>query len=358
MKEWLGVRCIPVRIAPVHRLAPILVVLLACSCKKEVEEEVTLDLGPAVSALRAGDLDVAVQAFQIANTQNPSHVDAAIGASYGYLVAGDYAQADRVLEIAEETARERRGEIQLRRGLLALESGDLEAMVQHIQELRHPAAVLLLAEYRLTDGDQAGAVDLLNQLRSQEGPYGDLAKNYLDLITDNNPIVAGLAENYALWALGKKGPAVRSVSALLLSVPADQEGRSEDLLLWAGRAATSGEAEVARNLLDGVTEVSEEHLWRVEATRAIALCAEGQATECREMLEALEETAPADGLAHAKATAAGLLGNESDRAVAEALLGEDVSSAAARVALQVGNSELARKLAPSGLLSAYIEESQ
>jgi hypothetical protein len=173
---------------------------------------------------------------------------------------------------------------------------------------------------------------------------GDTASRYLALIADPNVFVAGLSETQALWALGDRKIAVRSVGDLVKAYAETHDDGADQLLLWAGRAASVGEAGVANELLDAITVPPAGQSWRVAATRAIVLCADGQGAPCRSGLEALSQTAPADGLSDARATAA-LAICKSDPETAKALLEGLTGDAPARVWAELGDPAAAARVA-------------
>jgi hypothetical protein len=236
-----------------------------------------------------------------------------------------------------------------------LASGD-DAVGEHAEASGLPAGKVLMAELALADGEQDEAVELLSGVREIPGPVGDAADGYLTLLEDPDPSVAGLAENYALWALGERSVAVRSVEEVVKAMPEDSDRKATELLLWAGRAVSEGETQVASNLLEAISFPPPGQAWRVMATRAIITCADvssgdGDPEACVAGFEDLEGKAPADGLLHARATAAMLAG---DGNLAGQLLPDHPNAASAMAAFNSGDADLARQLAPSGLLSEHI----
>lgn len=338
----------------------LLLTLLGCQVIDMVKEQ----LGGAVSdpaaeadaLLATGDVAGAVDAYEAALLADPTNVDAAVGVAYGAFLSDDLERADEVLAGAEAHAGERLGEIKLRRALVALATGD-DSLREHAEASGTPAGKVLVAELLLADGEQDEAAEVLGTLRDSPGVLGDTARGYLALLEDPDPSVAGLAENYALWALGERSVAVRSVEEVVQAMPEDSERKSAELLLWAGRAVGEGETQVASNLLEAITFPPPGQAWRVMATRAIITCADVKNDEtvssedCLAGFTELEGKAPADGLLHARATAAMLAG---DADLAAELLPDHPNAASAMAALSSGNADLARQLAPSGLLAEHI----
>ena len=180
---------------------------------------------------------------------------------------------------------------------------------------------------------------------------GQTASTYLEMLDDQ--ILGGLAETTALWALGDRNGAVESAEELVKALPDDNDSKAEQTLLWAGRAATSGQPSVANSLLDDLSFPPSGQAWRVQATRAIIAAAEGDGEEAIRIFEVLAEGgAPADGLADARATACALV---NDKSIARRLVEDLESSAAARCLSEAGAVKLAPTQAPAGPLKTYLE---
>lgn len=307
----------------------------------------------AETYLMAGDLPGADTKYQAAAAEYAGHVDVASGAAFMALQRGDSAAADQLLAAAEAEAGERLPEVKLRRALVALRSGDLEQVKAHGLASGLPQGKLLAAEVALADGEREEATALLTEAKAAGGPVGDAAGGYIDLLSSADPMVAGLSEAQALWALGARKVAVRSVEEVVRNLPDDFAGREEQLLLWAGRAASTGETQVARNLIDALIFAPEGQQWRKIATLALVACAEGDGATCLRTLKGLEGTAPEDGLADARATAAVLIAG-TDPEVARKLAGPYISNAAARALLEAGDATAAKESSPGGVLGQYI----
>lgn len=307
----------------------------------------------ADAKLKAGDLAGAAAAYDAAAQKAPTDVGVATGAAYMKLLAGDFAAADAILAAAEPTAAEKLGELKLRRALVAVESGDLDKVKEFASASGLPAGQLLAAEVELADGNRDAAKALLESAKADAGAVGTTAGTYLELMGDANPLVAGLAEAQALWALGKRRIAVRSVEDLVKAYAESREDGADQLLLWAGRAAAVGETGIASNLLDAITVPPPGQGWRVAATRAIAACVDGDGAGCLAQFEALRAGAPADGYTDAAATAA--LGvAEKDPATAKALLQGLSGDAVARAYAAIGDMAAAQAAAQEPVLKSQL----
>ncbi|MFT5681659.1 MAG: hypothetical protein ACI8RZ_002565 [Myxococcota bacterium] len=309
-------------------------------------------LDEAEASLTAGDLPSASAAYAELVAAHPDNLDAATGAAYTALLQGDTAAADGYLAGAEPTAGEELGSIKLRRALVALKAGDLEKVREHGEASGTPEGLLFAAEVALADGEREEAAALLGRVSG--GPAGEVAAEYMSLIDDADPLVAGLSEAQALWALGEQKVAVRSVEELVKALPDSREDRDSMLLVWSSRAAALGEVDIARSLLDSVIFPPKGQAWRKAATQAIISCAEGDAETCLDLFEKLDGNAPTDGLADARATAAVLIADENPE-VARQLAGRYTSNAAARALLEAGDRSGAAGAAADGPLRSYLQ---
>jgi len=307
----------------------------------------------AEQKLKAGDLPGADDDYAGAAKSWPSQVDVATGAAFMALQRGNTDAADKFLADAEKDAGEQVPAIKLRRCLVALQAGDLEHVKSFGLESGLPQGKLLAAEVALADGEREEAQGLLKDALAAGGGVAAVSQEYLDLLGNEDPLVAGLSEAQALWALGTRKVAVRSVEELVLNLPDSYGKRDEQILVWAGRAASVHETQVARTLLDGLIFAPEGQQWRKVATLGIISCADGDAKNCLRTLDGLEGTAPEDGLADARATAAYLIA-EQDPEAARKLAGPYISNAAARALLETGDSAAAKESAPGGALGQFL----
>jgi tetratricopeptide (TPR) repeat protein len=308
--------------------------------------------------LEAGNLPAAAATYDMGAAAFPENVDLATGAAFVALLQNDTARADRLLAAVEPHAGVRLPEVELRRALVALRSGDLDQVQAFANKSDLPMGRLLSAEVSLADGEREAAEQRLRPL-VQSGTaippaLAATAKAYLDLVDDPDPLVAGLSEPEALWALGRRDVAVRAVEELLKALP-DDDRRDAQLLLWSGRAASIRQVDVARSLLDAMIVAPPEQQWRKLATQALIVCAEGKTSECMaefDVLSALPRV-PIDGLADARATAAMLVAKD-DPEVATTLAGPYLTDASARALHAAGADRAAWEASRSDLFAEFL----
>jgi len=360
--EQPGSECFRLRLSPSQRVTMssvlLLLGLLACSGGGEEQPatpaapDTSQQIAQAKAALIDADLDAAAASFEAALRADPTNTEAAVGRAYVAAMAGDIDGADKLLAAVQATAGAEAPGVQLRRAMLAASRGDTETVVAQGKGSGTPAGKLLAAEALLTDLEHDAALELLREVVADDSSIGEAASRYLEFLEDEDPTVAAMAENYALWSMGQRSVAVTSVAPLIQAI-SESDWKGQELLVWAGRAAAVGEPQAASDLLESIAFAPKGQSWRVRATRAMIRCAEQDARACKDGFAQLEGRAPPLGLLHAKATAAMVL-NEEHRELALALLDERVSDATARAALAAGDVELAERLAPSGLLSDYL----
>ncbi len=311
--------------------------LTGCSIIQGLLGDSKKTVADADALLKAGDLAGATALYDGALAKTPADVDLAVGAAYGHMLMGEAPKADEILAASEAGAGPRLGEVKLRRALLAMKSGDLDKVKEFATASGLPAGKLLAAEVNLADGDRDAAKALLEEIKGTPGDLGATATAYLQLMNDANALVGGLSEAQALWALGQRKIAVRSVEDLVKAYAETREDGPDQLLLWAGRAASVGETDISTNLLDAITVSPPGQAWRVQATRAINACAAGDGATCTRILEMIKPVAPADGYLDARTTAAALIAPK-DGATAKALLEGYGGDAAARAMAESGDS--------------------
>jgi tetratricopeptide (TPR) repeat protein len=329
----------------------------ACS----ILEQFGIGGDPAVEAvstakqtLASGDLPAGTAALEAAYAASPESVDAAIGAAYAAYLEGQYDRAETILSGAAAVDPTRSGEIAVRRALVALATGDLDQVRTHGEASGMPAGMLLAAEVALADGERDAASTLLQAARAAPDPaISSTAGDYLALMEDGDPIVQGLSEAQALWALGERRVAVRSVEELVKSLTEDRDDKAELLLVWAGRAAAAGESQVASNLVESIDFPPAGQQWRVIATRAIVACTEGDVERCTSLLDGISKGAPPAGLADARATAAIMLAKH-DKVAAARLAGDHPSPSVARALQAAGEGGDAADLAGSGPYAQFL----
>ncbi|MFZ5481888.1 MAG: hypothetical protein ACOZNI_34325 [Myxococcota bacterium] len=334
-------------------MTSLLLLLAGCDQVMALLNDPSKAVGEAESKLKGGDLAAASAAYDEAAKKAPTNVDAASGAAYMKVLAGDFAGADALLAAAEAGAGEKAGDVKLRRALVALEMKDLDKVKELAVASGNPTGKLLAAEVELADGNRDAAKALLEEAKGAGGPVGDTATKYLELMGDQNPLVAGLSEAQALWALGERKVAVRSVEDLVKAYAESRDDGADQLLLWAGRAAAVGETQIAGNLLDAITVPPAGQSWRVQATRGIAACADGEAAKCKQIFDALQTAAPSDGYTDARVTAA-LAIAEKDADAAKELLDGLSGDAAARALAAVGDKSAGAEAAVDPILKAQM----
>ncbi len=337
----------------IWKLAPIallpMLVGFACPFGGKTEEEIVAE---PEAALRDGNLPTAYDKYEAAVTENADSRAAKQGAAYTYLLAGKYSEADGLLAKLEDGAEgDALGEIKLRRAMVALAARELDSVKEHGNASGRPAGYVLAAEVHLADAESDEAIQLLNKVEGG-GPVERTAKKYLELLESGDQFQAGLAEATALWALGQRGDACDAAEELVKGLETEEKG--ELLLIWAGRAATSDRLDVAESLLEEAefADIPPDHAWRVQATAAIVKAARGDGPGAVEQFNLLNDLAPADGLADARATAAALC---PDKAVAKQLVEGLESEAVARGLAQAGAGKAAKDQAPAGPLKDYLE---
>ncbi|MBX2799177.1 MAG: hypothetical protein KTR31_16000 [Myxococcales bacterium] len=328
---------------------------LACSGGSLFGDDVAV-IAEGRGMLEAGDLPAAQAEFAQVYAENPTSVSAATAFAYSQVLAGDLKGADRTLASIEPSASDRLGEVRLRRALVALRARDLDAVRKHGSSSELPEGMLLAAEVHLIDLESEAAAEMLRRVQASGGPAGATAQQYLNMINSGDPNLASLADTTALWALGERRAACEAAEELVRELSVDA-GRDEQLLLWAGRAATSGLPTVARSLLDAISFPPEGQSWRVKATYAMVDLLDGRTDRAMSTFEALQKGAeagdvPREGLSDALATACGLI---KDPELASRLVQRVESAAAARCLMLAGDVETARAHAPSGPLSNFLE---
>ena len=357
-----GSERVRLRLSPSQRVTMpsvlLLLGLLACS-GGEAEQpaspatpDTSQQIAQAKAALIDADLDAAAASYEAALRADPTNTEAGVGRAYVAAMSGDLDGADKLLAAVQATAGAKTGEVQLRRALLAAQRGDAEAVIAQGTASGTPAGKLMAAEALLTELEHDAALELLREVVADDSAVGEAASRYLEFLEDEDPTVAAMAENYALWSMGEHSVAVSSVAPLIRAI-SESDWKNQELLVWAGRAAAVGEPQAASDLLESIAFAPKGQSWRVRATRAMIRCAEQDVRACVDGFAQLEGAAPPVGLMHAKATAAMVL-DEEHREIALGLLDERVSDATARAALAVGDAELAQRLAPSGLLADFL----
>jgi len=305
----------------------------------------------------SGDLPGAYDAYAELSAQHPESVRVAVGLSYMQMLTGDLAAADATLAGVEAAAAEDElAQIKLRRALVALRQRDLDLIREHGMASGLPEGRLLAAEVLLVDLEREEGAAVLRELASEPGAVGATAAQYVDMLSGDSSL-ADLAEVTALWSLGVRESACEAAEDLVKQLPPDYQAKDEMLLLWAGRAVTSGLPAVSRSLLDEITFPPEGQEWRLRATQGMILLAEGDSEAAMARFDALKDAAqrgelPSDGVADAVATAC-LLAEQP--AMRKKLVAGMESAAAARCLMAAGDASAAQAAAPPGILKTYLE---
>jgi len=304
-----------------------------------------------------GDLPAAFDAYTELAATHPDSVRVAVGLSYMQMLSGDLGAADATLAGVEGVASaEELQQIKLRRALVALRQQDLDRIREHGMASGLPEGRLLAAEVLLVDLEREEGASVLRELSSEPGAVGATAKQYVEMLSGDSSL-ADLAEVTALWSLGVRESACEAAEDLVKQLPPDYEAKDQMLLLWAGRAVTSGLPAVSRSLLDEITFPPEGQEWRLRATQGMILLSEGDGEAALARFDALKEAAktgelPGDGVADAIATAC-LLAEQP--AVRKKLVAGMESAAAARCLMAAGDAQAAQAAAPPGILKTYLE---
>jgi hypothetical protein len=319
-----------------------------------------VDVSPAEGRWTANDLPGASDQWSTLEAENPEAPEVLVGRAYDRALAGDWDGADALLARAQEASGDADGAIKLRRALVALQAGErLDQVKRYALESGRPEGKLLAAEVQLADASPDEAILLLKEIRGEPGPVGETAENYLRLLESTNVIETSLGEMTALWAVGMRDVACQQADVVLPELP-DSPDKASLLLLWAGRAVTSGRPQIATTLLDTVDAlgVPPEQQWRVGATRALVAVATDDVATATALLDALqlaatEGAAPWEGVMDARATAAALATRPAD---ARTLGGESESAAVARGLYQANATARAKELVPPGTpLASFLE---
>ena len=306
------------------------------------------------TSLRAGDLPAAADQWEQAQVDHPGDVQVATGAAYTLLLKGDTDAADAALAAAEASAGEELPNIKMRRALIALEAGHLDMVGEHAKASGMPVGLLLAAEVAMADGETDEALELLRGAEDAGGDVGRLAARYLELLESDDPMISGLCEAEALWALGVRKVAVQSADELVRGLPDDLDEKPEMLLTWAGRAITVKESEIAGGLLAPLTFPPEGMKWRMDAVQAMILCVDGEVDRCQQVFNKVDKIGPVAGAADARATAAYLIADEYPE-VAKSLVAGIESNAAARALLETGDAGAAKDASPGGVIDNYLD---
>jgi hypothetical protein len=319
--------------------------------------EPTEAIAAADGLAAGGDLPGAYEAYEALAASNPESVRVATGLAYMQMLAGELDAADATLAAVEGVASpEELQQLHLRRALVALRLQNLDRIREHGLASDLPEGRLLAAEVLLVDLEREEGTAILRELSGEPGAVGQTASMYVEMLSGEASL-ADLAEVTALWSLGVRESACEASEDLVKQLPPDYEQKDMMLLLWAGRAVTSGLPNVARSLLDELTFPPPGQEWRLQATQAMIAIASGDTEAGMERFAALQGAAetgelPADGIADAMATACMLAPTPEARAQ---LVEGMESAAASRCLMEAGDLDGARSIAPPGILKTYLE---
>ena len=322
-----------------------------------------IDVSEAEGLLASNDLPGASAVWTTLSSENADAPEVLMCVAYDHVLAGNWDAADAALARAQEATGDEDGKIRLRRALVALQSGESDRLDQvktHGRDSGLPVGKLLAAEMHLVDAEVDEALPLFKEVRTTPGRVGETAEAYIALLESGVPLNVSLAENSALWVMGMRDVACEGAEEVLKALPDDEPNKAEQLLLWAGRAATSNRAGIASSLLDEVRVLGAPpgQQWRVQATQAIVFVADGQPEQALAVFDSLQVAAadgfiPYEGLMDARATASALASSPAD---ARSLAGDTESVAAARGLYQAGAGRVAREAAPgSSTFATFLE---
>lgn len=321
-----------------------------------LESEPEIDESIAKTKLTSGDLPEATQEYQKLLAIDPTNEDAATGAAYMAMLSGDYKAADGYLKAVIDASETPLPDLLMRRALIAQRAQDLTSAKSFALESGIDAGKVLAAEISLVDGGVDAAIDLFKQI--QDPNYKEMVAQYLFLIESDDVWLQSLAEAQAQWAIGEKEFAVEDAPASIQRISHESYPQIEDLrLIWASRSLSLKKVEQAKMLL----ELPFEHLddsqrWRVGATRAIIICIEQSPENCKLSFTALEESAPPEGYADAKITAAHLVLDDNPTLAVELATGFDSASAAMVLDRAGAEKEAIQAAQNSPVFSDYLKE--
>ena len=323
---------------------------------QRVEDNTADFVRQADEALRSENLPEMDASYAKAIKSDPSNVDAASGAAYAALLQEDYVTADAYLKNVQQSAGERKGEVLLRRSIIAMRKLDFEQARQHAIDSGLQMGLLFAAEIDIMNDEFSSAIELLKKIT--DGQIFGLAEKYLQYIEKDDDYLRLIAVTNVMWAMRDRKIAVRTANDVFLQsdfarAPLKAEEFNNLYILWSARAVSIGETEIAQNLLQKSKSKKD---WQHLATEAIVSCAIGQSKtikRCKSIFRKLEGIAPSQGLKDAKATAAQLTYAKAPD-VAKELLSDVSGNSAARVLALIGDNNAAEDAA-DGIFLKYLE---
>ncbi len=324
-----------------------------------------IDVSEADDRFVANDLPGASAVLSTLQGEHPDSPEVMLRVALDQVLAGEWDAADATLADLEAKTGDESGEIRFRRAMVAVQAGDndrLDDIKTHGLASGLPKGKLFAAEVHLVDAEADDALELLKEVRGEPGAVGQTAEAYLALLESGSVYKSGLAEAGALWSVGLRDVAVPTAEEMLKQLDDAEPMKAEQMLVWAGRAVTSGNPGAAATLLAEIAVIGapENQNWRVQATRAMVFVADGQTAEAVAILDSLQEAAadgfvPYEGLMDARATAAALSTTPAD---ARLLAGDVESVEAARGLFRAGATRVARDAAPSSSAFATFLENR
>ena len=309
------------------------------------------DIFKAQKEMAANNLSVAGQQFDAILQEVPGEAVASTSMAHIHMLNGKFEQADAVLASIQTEDPVVKSQIALRRALVALESKDFSKVKEFAQQSTESFAYILVAEISLMDGEHEEAATALEQVN---GSHASLAQSYLRLL-EGDEWSKAYAEAQALWAVRDFDLAIQSVSGTLQYVSASAlDGEfGEHVILWASRAISVGQPEIADDLLQIQGFQPDPEDWKVDTLKAMSTCVKGNVSEGKEMFAALEGKAPPQGLHDAKATTAVVLASIGKDA--SALLSELRGTSGAFAAYKSKDSNLADDLVDSEIFERFLD---
>lgn len=334
-------------------VAAVLVLLVGLGCTGVVDtflpQPDAQSLEQAHQQLADGQLPEARASFAALHAQFPRSVEVASALAYVQVLAGRPDEADQVLAGVRQSS-----EVVLRRALVAKRRAALDDVREYGLSSGTLAGKLFAAEVMIVDLELERALTTLGEVAATDGVEGATARNYLALLQHEDPRLRALANPVALWSVGKHRDACEGADRVLRKLDADAQ-RSEQLLLWAGRAVTVGLPRIARSMVEEAVSLPREQSWRAQATLATVEIAEGDNVAGLRIFEALRSAksgAPIDGVDDARVTACALA---RDPATAARLVEGLESPGAARCLLAAGAIDAARERPSAPALGRLLE---
>ena len=264
----------------------------------------------------------------------------------------------------------RKALVQLRAGRLSdyPDSGDadgawLPGAINLAKKSELPQGWLIVGEIALAEKERGDAAEFFTKAVEGSAGTAGVASAYLTLLESENEHLVDLSEAVANWSVGMSSPPISYLKEQAVEDFVDigshirdtDHGSKEQMLVWAGRAASIGRFKEARKILAWAKGIEGEQAWRYSATDAIIDCAQGKTSSCERKFKTAEALdAPPAGIEAAKATAAMLIGAGSPAEVEALIDGQEGSAAGARALVEANPCKTRMTTDASGLLGDYI----